>query len=299
MSRKHGIQRKQLGHDHMMMIKRTIAKPEAEREYRSRGSAKRGFGLSDYQKQVMKQRREEMGVSQAELGRMIAQMEGLDEPIAQATISNLEKIDPRGRTPSQASRHLRTIEKILRLQAGFLEPHRIAASTLQPVLIPMPTPGEHEVETSVAEVDNYTKTAGAHDEPAATAVSAQELPIYRSTYGPDGVIIVSAEAVEYMQRPGRLASVRNGHGIRVSAGYGMEPLFEAGDVIFVNPNLSVVPNKYIALRRQEMGGEVLIRKLIAENATEWTVQQAFPEKIYSLPKAEWPIASRIIGKYYD
>jgi hypothetical protein len=27
----------------------------------------------------------------------------------------------------------------------------------------------------------------------------------------------------------------------------MEPLFEAGDVIFVNPNLSVVPNEFVAL----------------------------------------------------
>jgi phage repressor protein C with HTH and peptisase S24 domain len=283
----------------MMMIKKTIAKPAPEREYRSRGSAKRGFGLSDYQKQVMKQRREEMGISQAELGRMIAQQEGLDEPVAQATISNLEKIDPSGRTPSQASKHLRTIERILRLQAGFLEPHRHSGPALQPVLIPIPTQGEHQVETNVASVDNYTAAAGTYDEPAAVAPSAQDLPIYRSTYGPDGVIIVSVEADEYMQRPGRLASVKNGHGIRVSAGYSMEPLFEAGDVIFVNPNLSVVPNKFVVLRRQEAGGEVLIRKLIAENATEWTVQQSYPEKIYALPKAEWPIASRIIGKYYD
>jgi hypothetical protein len=53
------------------------------------------------------------------------------------------------------------------------------------------------------------------------------------------------------------------------------------------------------LRRQEVGGEVLLRKLIAETATEWTVQQLFPEKIYSLPKAEWPIANRIIGKYWE
>jgi hypothetical protein len=286
-----------LGHDHMMMIKKTIAKPE--KEYRARGSAKRGFGLSDYQKRIMKQRREEMGISQSELGRMIAQMEGLDEPIAQATISNLEKIDPSGRTPSQASKHLRTIEKILVLQPGFLEPHRHIGPTLQPVLIPAPTHGERDVE-SVDGADSYTTTAGAHDEPAATAASAQDLPIYRSTYGQDGTIIVSAEAGEYVQRPGRLARVRNGHGIRVSAGYGMEPLFEAGDVIFVNPELSVVPNKYIVLRRQELGGEVLIRKLIAETASEWTVQQVFPEaKIYALPKADWPIASRIIGKYYE
>jgi phage repressor protein C with HTH and peptisase S24 domain len=290
---------KQLGHDQMMMIKKPIAKPVTEKEYRSRGSAKRGFGLSDYQKQVMKQRREDMGISQAELGRLIAQAEGLDEPVAQATISNLEKIDPSGRTPSQASKHLRTIEKILRIQAGFLEPRRHSGPPLQPVLIPMPTQGEHELETSVALGDISTTTAGAHDETAAVAVSAQDLPIYRSTYGPDGVIIVSAEAGEYMQRPGRLASVRNGHGIRVSAGYGMEPLFEAGDVIFVNPELSVVPNKFVVLRRQETGGEVLLRKLIGESATEWTVQQAFPEKIYALPKAEWPIASRIIGKYFD
>ena len=56
---------------------------------------------------------------------------------------------------------------------------------------------------------------------------------------------MSAEAVEYMQRPGRLATVRNGHGIPVSAGYGMEPVFDVGDVIFVNPNLAIAPNKYI------------------------------------------------------
>jgi phage repressor protein C with HTH and peptisase S24 domain len=285
---------KKAGHNAMMIKRARAEKLERDPEYRLRGSRKLGVGLNTYQKTVMREARENLGISQATLGKRIAEMAGLQEPVSQAMISYLEKINPRGRKPALASEFLPLIEQILHLEKGFLAPKKDPSARLQAVQTATVEPAPTQAVGAGRTIDMRTGQADIQ-----RAAITQDLPIYHSTLSQDGTITVSAEAGEFMARPGRLHSVRNGHGIRVSAGYGMEPVFEAGDVIFVHPNLSVVPNHYVVLRRQESGGEMLVRKLIAENATEWTVQQTSPEpKTYALPKAEWPIANPIIGKYY-
>jgi phage repressor protein C with HTH and peptisase S24 domain len=289
-----------------MMIKRIRKGPE----YKSRGNAKRRLGLSDNQKRAMKQRREELGISQAELGHLIAQHEGLDEAVAQATISNLEKIDPTGRKPSLASKHLPTIEKILRLDPGFLKPSRQHATVLRPVapsaqIVVTPTDGAaprqmSHIDAGVSRTDmTYGAVPTVQQATAATFGAAQDLPVYFSLYGQDGVMIVEIEPAEYMQRPGKLATVQRSYGVRVVAGYCMEPRFVPGDLIFINPVMAILPTKSILLRRQEQGGEVLLGYLVAQTATEWTIQQLNPARTFSVSKSEWPIAHRIIGLYEE
>jgi transcriptional regulator with XRE-family HTH domain len=278
----------------MMMIKKAMAKPK--KEVPARGSRRRGLGLSDYQKQMLKKRREEMGISQSELGKLIAQSEGLDEPIAQSNISNLERIETgkQARLPNQGSRYLPAIERILKFPAGFLRPGLLRRTPLTPVVLPTPLEGEHAFEVPPP-IYKPTPTADAPETPTAAPLGARDLPIYYASYGQHGAVIMSAEAVEYLDRPAKLIRVNKGHGIRIIPGFGMEPKYEPGDVIFVNPLMPGMPNKSVLLRKQEEGGEMLLRRLISETESEWTVQQLNPPRTYSLPKAEWPICYRVVG----
>jgi Peptidase S24-like len=276
----------------MMMIKKAIPK----KEIRTRGSRRRGFGLSDYQKRVMKQRREELGISQSELGKMISDMEGLDMPVAQANISNLERIDKdetSARMPNQTSRFLPAIERILRLPPDFLKPG-VLPRELKPIVIPSLTEGEHGYNAPQPVYGSATTTVAAPEMPV-TGIGARDLPVYAMSYGKDGTINMSTEAAEYVDRPAKLIRMPKGHGIRIIAGLGMEPKYEPGEIIFVNPLMSGIPNKDVVLRKEDQGGEVMIRRLISETPTEWMVQQFKPDRTYALPKAEWPICQRIVG----
>jgi phage repressor protein C with HTH and peptisase S24 domain len=296
-----------------MMIKRTRKHSAIKPTYRPRGSASRGIGLSDYQKTAMKDRREDMRLSQAELGERIAQMEGLKEPVAQATISNLEKIDPKGRVPSRASKHLPSIEKILRLPEGFLAPGKQQVTVLRPVAMPK------EQDANILEQDFDTRPMARIDAAAtrtdmpvvagqlptvaqAAAVAfaaAPDLPVYFSTYGPNGVMTLSVDAAEYMHRPGKLATVQRAYAVRIVSGFHMEPKYSPGDVIFVNPFMATVPSKSIVLRKQPEGGEILIGQLVAETETEWSLQQLNPARAQTVSKSQWPIAHRVIGVYEE
>jgi hypothetical protein len=283
-----------------MMIKKVRSSSEGEvLEYRARGSRKFGVGLSVHQKTAMKQQREALGLSQKELGVLVAKLAGLKEPISQALISYLEKIDPRGRAPSLSSEHLPWIEKALKLPQGFLEPIRnppvpFPDTTLAPpAQTPVVQAGVGVMARPAAQVVDLGEARA--NAPITMDAGAQDLPLFHSTYG-HGAINVSMEAVEYMQRPGKLVRVNKGYGIRVIAGYCMEPVYRSGDVVFVNPNMPSLPDRYSVLRKQEQGGEILVRLLVTETDDEWTVQQFNPARTYSLSKTDWPLCHRIVGK---
>lgn len=110
---------------------------------------------------------------------------------------------------------------------------------------------------------------------------------------------LSADAAEYMQRPGKLATVQRAYAVRVVSGFCMEPKYVPGDVIFVNPFMATLPSKNIVLRKQQEGGEILVGQLVAESETEWTLQQLNPARAQTVSKSQWPIAHRIIGVYEE
>jgi hypothetical protein len=286
-----------------MMIKKVRSSTEVEEvpKYLARGSRKRGAGLSIYQKTVMKDQRESLGISQRELGKLVADMAGLKEPVSQATISYLEKVDPRGRTPSLSSEYLPLIEKVLKLPKGSLEPARKSPAYSQSEPLPPQPPAQTPTQSDAGSV-SARPTAQIVDLGEARAnlpitmdVGAQDLPVFSSSYG-HGAINVGMEAAEYIQRPGKLVRVNNSYGIRVVAGSGMEPVYRAGEVLWINPHMPPLPERHVLFRKQERGGEILIRLLISETDDEWNVRQYNPERTSSLPKAEWPICHRIVGK---
>ena len=245
-------------------------------------------GLTAEQRELARRRREEKGWSQAELARRIAERMGLEKPLSQTSIWKWENAD----TDKQQTR-------LVRYAAAWEAALDFAPGTLQPRLnVPTgPQPNYAESATVLPHTPlDTTRTVRLHSPVAAAAMLSTTVPVYATEYGLDGAITVSAKAVDDVPNLPGLVAVRDLFGIRLCAGTCMEPLFQAGDVVFVHPHLPPVPGKSVLLRKQEEGGEILVRELVAQTATEWTVKQYAPQRTETLPKAEWPIGRRIKGK---
>ncbi len=128
-----------------------------------------------------------------------------------------------------------------------------------------------------------------------------ELPIFGAAESGVGSVIVSEEAIDFIDRPNPLRNVRGGYGLLVANNF-MFPEFELGDIALVNPHLPPMPDTtcifYAEVKEQSFGR---IRRLTAIKPALWHVTAWHPpegvEAIAELARAEWPKCHRIIGRY--
>lgn len=138
--------------------------------------------------------------------------------------------------------------------------------------------------------------------PRMEIVGGKDLPVYGSAEGGQGAMIVSVEPVEYVMRPGPLASVKDGYAI-IIVGESMEPELWSGDFALIHPHLPPAPGSTHIFYGLSSDGSarVLAKHLLRVTATEWHVRQWNPqdgqERDFRLSRAEWPKCHLIIGKY--
>ncbi len=128
---------------------------------------------------------------------------------------------------------------------------------------------------------------------------ATEFPIYSSAQGgPDGAPVLSNDPVEYISTPGPLAKVRGGFGVYVT-GDSMEPAYENGDIALVHPYLPVRAGDDVLFQglRPDGSVNVVIKRLLGFDATNWKVKQFNPAKSFGLARKEWQTAQVVVGKY--
>ena len=96
----------------------------------------------------------------------------------------------------------------------------------------------------------------------------------------------------------RLEGVPDAYGCFVS-GDSMEPAYERGNLLLVNPSSEVSPGDDCVFLRETADGSryVLIKRLVRRNEGSWTVKQYNPAKTYTLSRKEWQKAHLVIGKY--
>lgn len=129
-----------------------------------------------------------------------------------------------------------------------------------------------------------------------------KLPVYSTTWGDQkGTLLMSVEPVDYAERPSPLANVKQGYGVEVSDSSCMEPLFEAGDLVYVSPQKALVLNCDVLLRcgarNSEQKSRIMIGRYVGQNETHWTILQYRPPHEHSLAKTEWTECHKIIGKF--
>lgn len=126
----------------------------------------------------------------------------------------------------------------------------------------------------------------------------KDLPVYAAVEGGPGELVITFEPIDFVPRPWYLGQVRDGYGVMV-VGESMCPAYEPGDMAIVHPKLPVILNKTYIFTNGSEGNNFLatIKRLIGQTATEWKVQQHNPPRDFTLLKADWPKAVRVVGKY--
>lgn len=127
----------------------------------------------------------------------------------------------------------------------------------------------------------------------------QQLQVFSSAQGgEEGAMTLSNEPVAWLPRDARLEGVEGAYGCFVS-GDSMEPAYEKGNILLVNPKAPVNAGDDVVFMREDKGGTryVLIKRLVRRNEASWTVKQYNPAKTFSLSRKEWSKAHLVIGKY--
>ncbi len=127
----------------------------------------------------------------------------------------------------------------------------------------------------------------------------QQLQVFASAQGgSEGAMVLSNEPVSWLPRDPRLEGVPEAYGCFVS-GESMEPAYERGNIMLVNPSAQPEPGDDVVFMREEKDGQryVLVKRLVKVNAHNWTVKQYNPPKTFTLSRNESAKAHVVIGKY--
>lgn len=219
-----------------------------KRDYQEFGS--RGFMKNPADRALtiaknVAQLRKKEGISQAELAKRIGVK-------SQNTIAAIES----QKTPTQKSKHLHDIARVLKVSIRDIDPE---AEVEETTLVPLPG-GDHG-----------------------------DLDIYGTTDCGEGIIVITNEPIDVIKRPPALAKVRRAYGVQ-SVGTSMIPAVRPGNVVLINPNL--VPHRDdLCLFRREEHGEFrgTIKEFVSETADSWRVRRYQPQaKEFLLKKSDWP-----------
>jgi hypothetical protein len=135
--------------------------------------------------------------------------------------------------------------------------------------------------------------------PLAPASSRPPLQIFASAQGGiEGAMILSPDPIAWIPRDARLDGVAEAYGCFVS-GDSMEPAYEPGNLVLVNPAAPVGPGDDCVFLREAPDGTryALIKRLVSFSRKSWTVRQHNPARTYTLWRSEWRTAHLVIGKF--
>lgn len=215
---------------------------------------------------IVKERREELGMSQDELAKRAE--------TSQATIDKIEN----GR--SQRSKFLPAVFSILDIPLEKLVGGEVT----------MPGTLKGSQIAPVAKADLVTPEA---DLPIYTAVRAGSI---------DDSVLVNPDPIDYVKRPEPLAKVKNGYGLYI-IGDSMVPAYRHGDLALIHPNIPARAGDEVVVCSQDVNGEhyAVIKLLTRATADKWHLKQYNPSDgepaEFTLDRKEWPICHLVVGNY--
>ena len=236
-------------------------------EASDKGDCYNGFmSLADNLRRAMKAK----GLSESELARR----SGVSQPTINGILNSKQS----------SSRKIGSIARALGLQVWDLDPSLLERGD------------DHPLPPTAA----ARQPAGYRAPPP--FLGARDLPIYSAVEGGPGEVVVSTDPIDLVPRPWYLGEVRDGYGV-VVVGESMVPVYEPGDIVIVNPRLPPMKGKHHILTSGDTDGEFIgtIKKVVGWTDAEWRLEQYNPPdgqaRQFSLPKAKFPRAVRVVGKY--
>jgi phage repressor protein C with HTH and peptisase S24 domain len=134
--------------------------------------------------------------------------------------------------------------------------------------------------------------------PGESLVGDRDLPVFSTTEGGRGTLILTSEAVDWVVRPDPLLRVKDGYGLIV-ADDSMSPAHRSGSIVLVNPHIPWRAGDLCVFRqvREDKTEIIAVRELRRWTDTTWHVRQYKPDRDYTLKRAEWPACHVAVGNY--
>lgn len=242
--------------------------------------------------QQVRERREELGLSQAQLAE-----------VANTTQQSIDRIE---RDAVERSRSGPAVAMALglplpHLSAALSDPQKRASLLSGNVRLMLQKRQDGSMETGF---EPYRFPIEEQSVPGADLVGPVDLPIYASVRGGaiDDSVLVSPEPIDYVKRPEPLARAKNGYGLYI-IGDSMEPAFRQGDLALIHPNIPPKAGDEVVVCSQDVNGEhyAIIKLLTKVTATTWHLKQYNPAPgepaEFTLDRTEWPICHLVVGSY--
>jgi len=147
------------------------------------------------------------------------------------------------------------------------------------------------------------KSTSMRVKPIPRFLGARDLPVYAAVEGGSGEMVIdSTEPVEIVPRPWYLKNVTAGYAV-VVIGHSMEPRYEAGEIVVVNPKAALVRGKDAIITTATEGGDfrAMVKTYLGSTASAWRLRQYNPPSgepaDFEKSKKEWPFAFRVVGRY--
>ncbi|HXI40266.1 MAG TPA: LexA family transcriptional regulator [Bryobacteraceae bacterium] len=139
--------------------------------------------------------------------------------------------------------------------------------------------------------------------PGSQLVGERDLPVFATSQGGKGAIVLSSDPVDWVARPEPLARVRDGYGVMVT-GESMFPALEPGDIVHVHPHRPPRDGSTCIFQAHQADGTVLssIKYLRRQTADTWYVKEwnsdgKLTPREFTMKKSEWQICHVMVGKY--
>ncbi len=128
--------------------------------------------------------------------------------------------------------------------------------------------------------------------------SIVDLPVFGTSFGGNGEIMLSKVAVDWVVRPPMLSRVQDAYAVIVPRNK-MEPVVRMGSIVMFHPHLPPRVGDLCLFRRIQDGDTyVLGAEYRSETETSWKVRHYNPAEDFSLKKSEWIACHRAVGAYY-
>lgn len=112
------------------------------------------------------------------------------------------------------------------------------------------------------------------------------IPLYgHAVGGEDGEFVLNGQELDNITAPPGLSGNKGAYAVTV-AGTSMEPRYEDGETVYVDPNKRVVKNNYVVAQIQlAEDGPILayIKRFVSHNSKELVLEQFNPPKVLRFP----------------
>ncbi|HXJ59409.1 MAG TPA: S24 family peptidase [Verrucomicrobiae bacterium] len=139
--------------------------------------------------------------------------------------------------------------------------------------------------------------------PGSQLIGERDLPVFATSQGGKGAIVLSSDPVDWVARPEPLARVKDGYGVMVT-GDSMFPALEPGDIVHVHPHRPPRDGSTCIFQAHRADGTVLssIKYLRRQTADTWYVKEwnsdgKLTPREFTMRKSEWQICHVMVGKY--